>query len=102
MLACVTCPAASGATLLLLLFEYRNIGVPACRCSCGCLPTTSSWACSFAGDRTEESLLAFADTLAPTAGQPHYYIRGVNRVAKSTGCALSGFVLVKKVSGSLG
>lgn len=56
---------------------------------------------AYRGDRTEESLLAFADTLAPTAGQPHYYIRGVNRVAKSTGCALSGFVLVKKVSGSL-
>eukprot|EP00891_Asterochloris_glomerata_P001965 jgi/Astpho2/1965/Aster-00474 len=51
---------------------------------------------AYRGDRTEESLLAFADTLAPTAGQPHYYIRGVNRVAKSTGCALSGFVLVKK------
>ena len=77
------------------------MGVLACSCSCGCQPPTSSRACSFAGDRTEESLLAFADTLAPTAGQPHYYIRGVNRVAKSTGCALSGFVLVKKVSGSL-
>lgn len=56
---------------------------------------------AYRGDRTEESLLAFADTLAPTAGQPHYYIRGVNRVAKSTGCALSGFVLVKKVPGTL-
>ena len=27
--------------------------------------------------------------------------RGVQRVAKSTGCALSGFVLVKKVPGTL-
>ena len=54
-----------------------------------------------AGDRTKESLLSFADTLVPSAGQPHYYIRGVTRVAKSSGCQLSGFVLVKKVPGTL-
>lgn len=30
-----------------------------------------------------------------------YECRGVQRVAKSTGCALSGFVLVKKVPGTL-
>jgi thiol-disulfide isomerase/thioredoxin len=56
---------------------------------------------SYKGDRTKESLLSFADTLVPSAGQPHYYIRGVTRVAKSSGCQLSGFVLVKKVPGTL-
>lgn len=30
-----------------------------------------------------------------------YACRGMQRVAKSTGCALSGFVLVKKVPGTL-
>ncbi|KAK9919161.1 hypothetical protein WJX75_009797 [Coccomyxa subellipsoidea] len=56
---------------------------------------------SYRGDRTQASLLAFADNLAPSAGQPHHYIRGVTRMAKTSGCALSGFVLVKKVPGAL-
>lgn len=56
---------------------------------------------SYRGDRTFSALVDFADTLAPNAGQPHYYIRGVTRVAKTSGCALSGFVLVKKVPGTL-
>jgi hypothetical protein len=30
---------------------------------------------SYRGDRTQASLLAFADNLAPSAGQPHHYIR---------------------------
>lgn len=56
---------------------------------------------SYRGDRTKEALVAFADNLVPSAGQPHHFIRGVTRVAKSSGCALSGFVLVKKVPGTL-
>lgn len=43
-----------------------------------------------AGDRTKEALLEFAEALVPSAGQPHRYIRGVTRIAKSTGCNLSG------------
>lgn len=30
---------------------------------------------SYRGDRTQASLLGFADNLAPSAGQPHHYIR---------------------------
>lgn len=56
---------------------------------------------SYKGDRTKDSLLSFVDSLAPSAGRPHYYVRGMQRVAKSNGCALSGFVLVKKVPGTL-
>ncbi|BDA51659.1 probable endoplasmic reticulum-Golgi intermediate compartment protein [Coccomyxa sp. Obi] len=56
---------------------------------------------SYRGDRTQASLLGFADNLAPSAGKPHHYIRGVTRMAQTSGCALSGFVLVKKVPGAL-
>ncbi|KAK9838766.1 hypothetical protein WJX74_002928 [Apatococcus lobatus] len=56
---------------------------------------------SYRGDRTTQALLDFADSLVPSAGQPHYYVRGVTRFAKTPGCALSGFVLVKKVPGTL-
>ena len=106
---------------------------------------------AYKGDRTKEALLTFADSLAPSAGQPHHFVkrapptellqrpaacvqpdcaaslmpghlcmrtriictsapdphpvladrlqasRGVTRVAKTPGCALSGFALVKKV-----
>lgn len=30
---------------------------------------------SYRGDRTAEALLAFAENLIPSAGQPHHYIR---------------------------
>ncbi len=30
---------------------------------------------SYRGDRTQASLTTFADTLVPSAGQPHHYIR---------------------------
>ncbi|KAK9832652.1 hypothetical protein WJX81_007592 [Elliptochloris bilobata] len=56
---------------------------------------------AYIGDRTYDSLLAFAENLAVSAGQPHHYVRGVTRMAKTSGCALSGFVLVKKVPGSM-
>lgn len=56
---------------------------------------------AYRGDRTKDALLAFADTLAASAGAPHEYVRGVTRMAASPGCGLSGFVLVKKVPGTL-
>ena len=30
---------------------------------------------SYRGDRTTQALLDFADSLVPSAGQPHYYVR---------------------------
>jgi hypothetical protein len=56
---------------------------------------------AYRGDRTKDALLAFADNLASSAGAPHEYVRGVTRMAASPGCGLSGFVLVKKVPGTL-
>lgn len=56
---------------------------------------------AYRGDRTKEALLSFADNLAASAGAPHEYVRGVTRMAASPGCGLSGFVLVKKVPGTL-
>ena len=56
---------------------------------------------SYRGDRTKEALLAFADTLAASAGEPHQYVAGVTRMAATAGCSLSGFALVKKVPGTL-
>ena len=34
---------------------------------------------AYHGDRTKADLLTFADTLAGSAGQPHYYIRRAPR-----------------------
>lgn len=53
------------------------------------------------GDRTKDSLVHFADSLAPSAGMPH--ARHGQLVAAPTvhGCNLAGFVLVKKVPGTL-
>jgi thiol-disulfide isomerase/thioredoxin len=56
---------------------------------------------AYRGDRTKDSLLEFAEALVPSAGQPHRYVKGVTRMAKTPGCNLSGFVLVKKVPGTL-
>jgi len=47
-----------------------------------------------AGDRTKDALLEFAEALVPSAGQPHRYIRGVTRIAKTPGCNLSGAAAV--------
>lgn len=56
---------------------------------------------SYRGDRTKESLLEFADGLAASAGSPHEHVRGIQRQAAAPGCSLSGFVLAKKVPGTL-
>lgn len=47
-----------------------------------------------AGDRTKDSLLEFAEALVPSAGQPHRYVKGVTRMAKTPGCNLSGATAV--------
>lgn len=59
---------------------------------------------SYYGDRTKEALVALADGLVPTAGQPHgarAAVAGVATGAKADGCNFSGFLLVKKVPGTL-
>ena len=56
---------------------------------------------AYRGDRTADALLAFADALAASAGEPHSYVEGVHKVAGTAGCGLSGFALVKKVPGTL-
>lgn len=56
---------------------------------------------SYVGDRTKEALVAFADSLVPSAGQPHQRHEELAAVPKGTGCNMAGFVLVKKVPGTL-
>eukprot|EP00798_Chlamydomonas_sp_ICE-L_P004688 gene4688-14890_t len=51
---------------------------------------------AYTGDRTTESLLAFADNLVLSAGQPHHKHHALGAAPKSL-----GFVLVKKVPGTL-
>ncbi|KAF8062775.1 PDIL5-4 [Scenedesmus sp. PABB004] len=56
---------------------------------------------AYTGDRTKEALVAFADSLVPSAGQPfvrHSQLEGAPHVS---GCQVAGFVLVKKVPGTL-
>lgn len=45
---------------------------------------------SYYGDRTKEDLLRMAEALAESAGQPHTFVHGVNKSAKSEGCNFSG------------
>lgn len=58
---------------------------------------------AYYGDRTQDAIVALADELAPTAGSPHHTARlaTVGRVSRSPGCNFAGFVLVKKVPGTL-
>lgn len=56
---------------------------------------------AYYGNRTREALNALADELAPTAGMPHVVVSGLAKTSKSPGCNFSGFVLVKKVPGTL-
>ena len=58
---------------------------------------TSSDCDASAGDRTKDSLLEFAEALVPSAGQPHRYVKGVTRMAKTPGCNLSGAAAVVTV-----
>eukprot|EP00873_Tetraselmis_striata_P017842 jgi/Tetstr1/438106/TSEL_026729.t1 len=58
---------------------------------------------SYTGDRTVGALVAFGESLAKQAGQPH--TRGTHPMTKlhtkTAGCGMAGFVLVKKVPGTL-
>ena len=42
---------------------------------------------------TKEDLVAMADSLAQAAGQPHTFVHGVAKGAKSAGCTFSGAVV---------
>lgn len=41
----------------------------------GCAVHESKDVVPIAGDRTKDSLLSFVETLVPSAGRPHYYVR---------------------------
>ncbi|KXZ55092.1 hypothetical protein GPECTOR_3g247 [Gonium pectorale] len=56
---------------------------------------------AYMGDRTKEALVAFADSLVPSAGQPHRKLASLMSAPKTPGCNLAGFVMVKKVPGTL-
>lgn len=58
---------------------------------------------SYTGDRTIAALTAFGESLATQAGQPHSRIAHpmTKRATKTEGCGMAGFVLVKKVPGTL-
>jgi len=59
---------------------------------------------AYYGDRTLEALTALSDQLAPSAGAPHHAAKlsTLGRVSTNTpGCNFAGFVLVKKVPGTL-
>ena len=52
---------------------------------------------SYHGDRTNEALTTFADSLVPHAGNPGMRHFETRRMSLGVGCQVSGFVLVKKV-----
>lgn len=57
---------------------------------------------SYYGNRTKHALTLLADSLAESAGLPHSQTPpGVQKATKSPGCNFAGFVLVKKVPGTL-
>lgn len=56
---------------------------------------------SYHGDRTVDALTAFVDTLVPTAGKPGARLPNTRRMTLGEGCQMSGFVLVKKVPGTM-
>ncbi|KAI8473082.1 MAG: protein disulfide isomerase [Monoraphidium minutum] len=56
---------------------------------------------AYMGDRTKDSLEAFADSLVPSAGQPHAHHGQLVAAPTVHGCNMAGFVLVKKVPGTL-
>ncbi|GBF88082.1 disulfide-isomerase [Raphidocelis subcapitata] len=56
---------------------------------------------AYQGDRTKEALEAFADSLVPSAGLPHHQHGQLVAAPQVHGCNMAGFVLVKKVPGTL-
>eukprot|EP00967_Tisochrysis_lutea_P067183 scaffold87708_cov26-Tisochrysis_lutea.AAC.2 len=60
---------------------------------------------AYRGDRTKEALLAFADTLVPSAGAPHRKHLHLEAAPKSSGCNMAGVfksVLGNMIAGNLG
>lgn len=45
---------------------------------------------AYTGDRTKEALVAFADQLVPSAGQPHRKHADLTTGPKSSGCNMAG------------
>jgi hypothetical protein len=45
---------------------------------------------SYTGDRTKEALVAFADSLVPSAGQPYLKHGNLSEAPKTSGCNLAG------------
>eukprot|EP00878_Enallax_costatus_P014548 GHUV01015219.1.p1 GENE.GHUV01015219.1~~GHUV01015219.1.p1 ORF type:complete len:378 (+),score=57.58 GHUV01015219.1:239-1372(+) len=56
---------------------------------------------AYTGDRTKEALEKFGDTLVLSAGQPHIKHDNLTAAPRVAGCNIAGFVLVKKVPGTL-
>mmetsp|Transcript_7864 Transcript_7864/g.23678 ORF Transcript_7864/g.23678 Transcript_7864/m.23678 type:complete len:475 (-) Transcript_7864:539-1963(-) len=56
---------------------------------------------AYMGDRTLESFLTFADNLVLSAGKPHEKHADLEAAPQAGGCNMAGFVLVKKVPGTL-
>lgn len=56
---------------------------------------------AYTGDRTKEAFEQFADSLVPSAGQPQLKHAQLKSAPKASGCNVAGFVLVKKVPGSI-
>ncbi|MEW5316314.1 MAG: hypothetical protein WDW38_007693 [Sanguina aurantia] len=56
---------------------------------------------AYTGDRTKDALLEFAKSMVPSAGLPHRKHAALESSPKSSGCNIAGFVMVKKVPGTL-
>lgn len=56
---------------------------------------------AYKGDRTEEALKAFVDKLVPSAGTARSRMTETRQLTLGEGCMMSGFVMVKKVPGTL-
>ncbi|CAD7697252.1 unnamed protein product [Ostreobium quekettii] len=56
---------------------------------------------AYTGHRTVQAFVAFVESLVPSAGKPHTRHANLKKVSKHAGCNLAGFVLVKKVPGTL-
>lgn len=45
---------------------------------------------AYTGDRTKEALVSFADSLVPSAGQPHRKHTDLQSAPKTSGCNMAG------------
>lgn len=56
---------------------------------------------AYVGHRTKDALIEFVESLVPSAGNPRSRHANLKTLSKHNGCNLAGFVLVKKVPGTL-